>query len=268
MIRLIVSDIDGTLVQEGRNRINPEYLSVIQELTDLGIQFAVASGRQNSSIDAIFHDLKDRIFYLGDNGACIEKGGKLVSELRMDPEKVRALFAEVAKIPGCHPLVSVREGCVTDDTDPFFLDLIFHQYKLSGKVVENMDAYADRCIKLSLYGDDGARKLYGFLGRGWKEEFSVHISGERWVDINDSAATKGNGVAYIQNLLGITPEETVVFGDNFNDISMLRRGERSYASVLSHPDVKKEARYVAASYEEDGVLQVLKELKEEACYGN
>ena len=44
MIRLIVSDIDGTLVPEGVSYINPEYLDVIRELTDMGVQFAAANG--------------------------------------------------------------------------------------------------------------------------------------------------------------------------------------------------------------------------------
>ena len=44
MIRLIISDIDGTLVPEGESRINPEYFEVIQELIDKGIRFAAASG--------------------------------------------------------------------------------------------------------------------------------------------------------------------------------------------------------------------------------
>ena len=62
MIRLIISDIDGTLVPEGGSNINPEYMAVIRELLDLGVQFAAASGRQASSIDAVFHELRDRIY--------------------------------------------------------------------------------------------------------------------------------------------------------------------------------------------------------------
>ena len=44
MIRLIVSDIDGTLVPEGGSLLNPEYMTVIRELTDRGVRFAAASG--------------------------------------------------------------------------------------------------------------------------------------------------------------------------------------------------------------------------------
>ena len=40
MIRLIISDIDGTLVPEGGSVVNPEYMVVIRKLLDLGVQFA------------------------------------------------------------------------------------------------------------------------------------------------------------------------------------------------------------------------------------
>ena len=40
MIRLIVSDIDGTLVPEGGSGLNPEYMEVIRTFAGLGVQFA------------------------------------------------------------------------------------------------------------------------------------------------------------------------------------------------------------------------------------
>ena len=54
MIKLVVSDIDGTLVPEGTHNINPELFSVILELKNRGIQFAAASGRHWSSVDKAF----------------------------------------------------------------------------------------------------------------------------------------------------------------------------------------------------------------------
>ena len=57
MIRLIVSDIDGTLVPEGGTYVNPEYMTVIRALLDRGVRFAAASGRQAASIDAVFHEI-------------------------------------------------------------------------------------------------------------------------------------------------------------------------------------------------------------------
>ena len=62
MIKLIVSDIDGTLVPEGNTDLNPEYLEVIKKLTEKGIVFAAASGRHASSIHAVFQAV--RLTYL------------------------------------------------------------------------------------------------------------------------------------------------------------------------------------------------------------
>lgn len=263
MIRLIISDIDGTLVPEGGSNINPEYMTVIRELLDLGVQFAAASGRQASSIDAVFHELRDRIYYLGDNGACIQKNGKMEKETLMNREDLLLLLEDLKGISGQRLLLSMKDGYYTDDHDEAFYRLVFEEYKGVGKVVEHLGEYVDSCIKLSLYCENGARGIFDQIYGKWKDRFSIHVSGAKWVDINDFESTKGNAVQWLQEKYGIISEETVVFGDNYNDISMMKRAGRSYASELSHPDIKAAAGHVAESYERDGVLKVLKEILEE-----
>ena len=54
MIKLIVSDVDGTLVPEGTNSLNPEIFTLIRRLKSQGIYFAVASGRHKCSIEKMF----------------------------------------------------------------------------------------------------------------------------------------------------------------------------------------------------------------------
>ena len=64
MIKLIVSDIDGTLVPEGNTDLNPEYLEVIKKLTEKGIVFAAGSGSNASSINAVFWPVGERMYYM------------------------------------------------------------------------------------------------------------------------------------------------------------------------------------------------------------
>lgn len=263
MIRLIISDIDGTLLPEGSTELNPEYIDVIRELTDKGVYFAAASGRQSGSVNAVFHELREKIFYLADNGAYIEKYGVPMKENHMNPEYVRALLKELEEMPECYVLVSVRDGYYTEITDPDFLHLIFEEYKGTGGVTTDIISYADRCIKMSIYCKNGSENLYDTLYERWGNRVSVNISGEKWIDVNDFLSTKGNAVEWMQKELAVTPSETMIFGDNYNDISMLEKAEHSYASVLSNDTVKRAARYEVASYEEDGVLQVLKKVLEE-----
>ena len=263
MIRLIVTDIDGTLVPEGGNRVNPEYMEVIRELTELGVRFAAASGRQASSIDVIFHEISDQIYYLGDNGASIQRGGEMIRGMYLEKTDLSALLKELKGIPGQRLLLSVEEGYYTDEKDEDFHRLVFEDYKGAGKVVERVEDYLDRCIKVSLYCEGGARGFYDLLNDRWKDRFTIYVSGARWVDINGPKTSKGEAVQWLQDRYRITPEETVVFGDNYNDISMMMCAKRSYASELSHPDIQKAAGDVVASYEKDGVLQVLRQILKE-----
>ena len=71
MIKLIVSDIDGTLLPDGGHGLNPELFEVIRKLRAQGMQYAAASGRQWVSIERLFDPIKEKIFYLSDNGAYV-----------------------------------------------------------------------------------------------------------------------------------------------------------------------------------------------------
>ena len=50
MVKLIMTDIDGTLIPDGTMDINPEYFEVIEKLVEKGIIFVVASGRHMSCV--------------------------------------------------------------------------------------------------------------------------------------------------------------------------------------------------------------------------
>ena len=73
-----------------------------------------------------------------------------------------------------------------------------------------------------------------------------------------SRQTKCSGL--FLKYLGISPEETCAFGDNINDIAMLKDSGFSYAVANAREEVRMAAKAVCPSYAEDGVLSVLKTL--------
>ena len=86
---------------------------------------------------------------------------------------------------------------------------------------------------------------------------NIAVSGDRWIDFNPKGIGKGTGVKFLQEHLGISPEETMVFGDNENDVSMLLCARYSCAVSGALPAAKR-----AAVYETDSVLGELKKLLE------
>ena len=100
MIKLIVSDIDGTLVRDGENKINQELFDVIMRLKrEKQIHFAAASGRQAASIEYTFAPIGKEIFYIAENGAVIqpdvrwENAARFISEKKHDD--IRQFIARV-----------------------------------------------------------------------------------------------------------------------------------------------------------------------------
>ena len=73
MIRLIASDIDGTLLQNGATEIPEEIFQEIRRLAERGILFCPASGRQYSSLRRLFAPAADRLPFLCENGAVDRK---------------------------------------------------------------------------------------------------------------------------------------------------------------------------------------------------
>jgi hydroxymethylpyrimidine pyrophosphatase-like HAD family hydrolase len=87
---------------------------------------------------------------------------------------------------------------------------------------------------------------------------NVMAAGARWVDVVSNEADKGTALARLQSLLGISREETAAFGDNGNDIGMLKLAGHSYAVANARQEVKEEATCVIGPMREDAVLQVIR----------
>ena len=84
MIKLIATDVDGTLVKDGTLLIDPEYMTVVSRLVDQGIHFVVCSGRQFSSEQKLFAPIKDRLLYISDGGTVVRTPEKILKTYPME----------------------------------------------------------------------------------------------------------------------------------------------------------------------------------------
>ena len=97
--------------------------------------------------------------------------------------------------------------------------------------------------------------------RPFEKEFDILPSGDSWLDMVLRGASKGSAIDLIRERYGIPFEETAIFGDYLNDMSMMDRGYYSYAMKNAHPDIKAAARFVTEyTNEEDGVARTLERL--------
>lgn len=260
MIKLIASDIDGTLVADGTNKVNPEIFEVVLRLKEKGIQFAAASGRQWVSIERLFEPVKERIFYLSDNGAYVGCHGRNLFLNTIDRELALEMVEDIKRDPELEVMLSGPDVVYMDTKDQEFVDWIIDGYKFQVKLVEDVRKVDDRFIKVSAYKKHGVQEATEEIRKKYENRMKVTISGDMWMDCMALGVCKGQAIEVLQKGLDIKPEETMAFGDQLNDMEMLGRAYYSFAVGNARPEVKSAARFQADTNRNDGVLKILKML--------
>lgn len=264
MIRLIVSDVDGTLVGDGQGEgsLNPEYYRVIHGLVERGIRFLACSGRQRLSIAKLFRPIEDEIYYACDGGSIVFDKEKALCVRAMDRNLVNALIRDVERIPACDVMVCGTECayCRSEDSELYRWMTSGYGYDIRavGDLTRNVK---DEIVKVSVYHHNRVEELTNpWFRPKWEDKVKMTLAGIQWLDCVPKDAGKAGAVAFIQNYFHIQPSETIVFGDNQNDMEMFSLAEKSYAVSNAREEVKQAATCVCEEYFKDGVLKVLKNI--------
>lgn len=261
MIKLIASDLDGTLIPEATQNMNPDTLRLIEQLVDRGIYFVVASGREYENERYLFGPIKDKISYIAANGSlCIHKG-EIVSRSVMPPEIIREILTELSAMPGFEPFMSGDDGCYVESHNLRFMGTFSDVMKIYG--VENLLDVTAPIRKVALCNatndPDTALRYTRRLQEVFSGRVKVVTSGNDWIDFLMPDCNKGTALKKLMQLLDVRPEECMAFGDQQNDIEMLQCAGHSYAMKTAAPGVSAHAAYITDSPEKV-MEQLLKQL--------
>ena len=218
-IKMICSDLDGTLLQYGRKTLEPEVFTLIEQLADRGILFCPASGRQYTSQKKLFAPVADRCAFLCENGGVLYKEDVCIGKTPMP----RALAEEIAQdlwersdgqgevmLSGQNCAYLMERGLGMLDRIRF----IGNQYK----IIRNPSDVPEEIVKVSVYLHEGVEKYADRFVPRWQAA-NCAVAGPYWIDT--TLANKGTGVQKLCEVLGVAPEEVLAFGDNYNDTAML-----------------------------------------------
>lgn len=261
MIKLIVSDIDGTLVKDGENQISPEIFDVIMELKKKKkIHFAAASGRQAASIEYTFKQIQKEIFYVAENGSYLGCYGRTLFLYPIERALANSLIQEIRENPLLDVMVSGAKGTYLETDNQEFIDWMTDGYHFHIIRVDDVMSVDDQIIKVAAYKKEGIQDSVGYLFDQYGDKLKMTISGDMWMDCMRKGVNKGEAVKMLQESLDIRPEETMVFGDQLNDIEMMSRAYYSFAVGNAREEVKQAARFQTDTNLNDGVLKILKQL--------
>lgn len=260
MIKLIVTDIDGTLVPEGTNDINPELFSLIKFLKTKGIRFVVASGRHKSCIDKMFAPVKDDILYITSNGAYTGTTNHQMAVSAFTKNVYQQLFHDFDTQIQKPYYAETIDTAYTICPDSEFIHFMNESYGYDMQHCSSMSDIKDTIIKLALYHPEHISMIDSEWLTKWNKICKSVISGTHWIDFIPQNTNKGSALAKLQQSLGITIQETVAFGDQVNDVEMLKQAYFSFAVDNANPTVKNAARFTCDSCNNNGVIKTLKQL--------
>ncbi|MGV9567646.1 Cof-type HAD-IIB family hydrolase [Streptomyces sp. NPDC003480] len=261
-IRLVVTDMDGTLL-DGDGRIPEGLWPLLAELRRRGVLFSPASGRQYATLAEQFADARDGMVFVAENGTYVVRDG---AELASDPldapvahrvvSTTRRLAADGVDVGA---VLCGKRSAYVERTDDVFVAEAKRYYTLL-ETVEDLTAVEDEFLKVALFDFGPVERTTAPALKPFTSTHQVVVSGAHWVDIMNATANKGAALRRLQRELGVTPAQTLVFGDYLNDLEMLDAAEWSFAMANAHPDVIRRARHLAPAHTDNGVLRTITRL--------
>ncbi len=258
MIKFIATDMDGTLLDDNKN-FDKNLFDIILKLKEKGILFAIASGRQYSGLITIFEEVKDDIIFICQNGSHIVYRGETLYTIKMDKKLSDEIIKKGRTIKNAEMLACTDIKAYVENPSENFIEEL-GLYHVNLEIVEDLTKQ-EEFLKVSLFDFDNVNSNSSpIMTKEFKDKAQLCISGERWFDINDLFVNKGVGIKFIQDKFNISYNETMVFGDNYNDIGMFKSAYYSYAMSNANEEIKKHSRFIAESNNDNGVIKVINTL--------
>lgn len=257
MIRLVATDIDGTLLQSGEKEVPEAVFAQIDRLLKKGILFAAASGRQYGNLKNLFAPVAEEMTFLCENGAILFQHDNVLQKRPMPRARAEELAAQILAHDDMEVLIS---GAHTSYLMPKQEDYVDHIRYFVGNhvtIIQSIDEVKEDILKVSAYCRSGAAKYDKPFGDPWRGDFSAAVAGEKWLDF--TLSDKGTGMKDLCSALGISLEDVIAIGDNYNDLPML--------TEVGHPWIIKNSTLDQAGFAKshgflraESVEEVLKQL--------
>lgn len=265
VIKLIVTDMDGTFLNEEKSYDKALAKEIFSRLEMEGIAMMIASGNMVKKLETYF-DLEDLEFlYLaGDDGIVLDHDGELKALTQFKRTEFLEILEYVEAHPHFIPVISTGDEAYILKSTPSWAREAFSVYYDEPIEVDNFREIPEECwlIKFEMLTQESLAYQKEFMKTVEERfEFANSVtSGENWLDIYPAGGGKGGAVRFMQEQLGITASETITFGDSLNDRSMMQ--EARYSCAMENADaelIEKDSQFKVGTNEEQAVLNVIEE---------
>lgn len=276
MIKLVLTDLDDTLIKNGLPRATDHALAGIHALLDAGVRFGPVSGRIPSDLGWMFAD--DAACYATGapvNGQMVYVDGQLVHVETLDGQELNRLAAMLSEIPdACLAIYDIDTS--SEEGSGFFVSphlehaaacmRVFTHFSRSVTSLEE-SAY----VKANVWCAGDRAHLTAVRDMLRKEfpsmDFVFPSPTAPIIDISPAGWSKGSAVRFLARELGLSLEEVAVFGDSENDLTMMEAVPNAVAVSNATEEIARAARWHIGSSADDAVADALFQIAEASRAG-
>ncbi len=260
-IRLVVSDVDGTLLTRDK-RLMPSTIAAVRDLHRNGIRFTVTSSRPGFGLRMLVEPLALDLPIGPFNGSSILTPDLSVEEQHLIPRDAVMRSFEVFSDFGVDIwLFTNRQWLILRD-DGQYVPRECKAIMAAPELITDATPYLDEICKMVGVSADFEllerceRELHPALGKAAHAARSQNY----YLDVTPPNCDKGTFVSAMGRRLGIAPGEIATIGDMPNDVPMFRQSGVSYAMGNASDEVKQHAARVTTSNEEDGFARAIAQI--------
>lgn len=267
MIKLIATDLDGTLMSTDHLTVSPYTIHTLEKVHSKGVKIAIATGRPMALVGSVVEQVPFIDYIIYSNGACVfDRNKNEIIYSNLIPNKLSAelieyllknnVFFEIYVDGKSYFQLGTEE--LFDNTE--FSQAFIEEVMASMTGCENLiNSLGENCVeKITLYSvkDDDYKK---FENKFLNSDLAVASSFKGNVEATAGNADKGEAVKGICCDMGITADECMTFGDAGNDCPMLKFAKYSFAMENGTEECKAAAKYIAQSNAVDGLAKAVEE---------
>ncbi|XJS10597.1 Cof-type HAD-IIB family hydrolase [Aerococcaceae bacterium WGS1372] len=288
MVKLFVSDMDGTLLNE-QHVISERTAKAIKKLQQAGIEFVIATGRAYNSARPLLEAHKILCKMINLNGAAVyDQVGNIQTKIPLNTQTVHDILNYLDETQTEFSIMTDKFFYV-NDKEAFTQRLTQMLRKLEIEkhtTIKTDDAYSSdaqfihelnyvkdmkdfaftdetTALKFMIFGTPADGKLHNFKNHFTNyDDLDITSSSPDNLEVTHSKAQKGFAIEAYAKSRGISMEDVATIGDSLNDRSMLQMAGHSYAMDNASDEVKSMAKYIAPSHREDGVAKVIEDIIE------
>lgn len=252
-VALVISDVDGTLLEPDKN-LSPGAPAAVKRLQEAGIRFTIASARPPLLTRPLLRDL-----HVSEPSACFN-GALLISpdnnalqQLPMALADAQTVADHICKSPLDLWVYTGMDWYVSNPAGPH----VRHQEELMGGQATPLYSYdmsQFHVLKLVGVSDDfdAVKRAKSELDALPYPSISATCSSDYYLDVTRADANKGMVVLTLSKMLNIPTEQIATIGDMPTDALMFRKSGLSIAMGNASDHVKAQATYATKSNTEDG----------------